>query len=197
MVDFNLLPNLLKITYIFQYLQIVIAFVGIVGNFLTFIVFLRKRFRSYSFGFYIKVLTITDTIVLLHSFRHWAAFIVDWNIDIILPFFCYTGEYQPYTCASISCWLLALIAFDRWISIVHPNRFKIFKSLVFQTFLICLIVVTNLLYYMIMPMSYYIQNDLTFDTVKNVTILMPSCVIAPSRAQIANWLFLINLVLVC
>lgn len=140
MVNYSSLSDVLKVTYIFQYLEIWVAALGIVGNCLTFLVFLRKRFSENSFGFYIKFMTITDTIVLLHSFCHWAAFIVDWDIDLIWPFFCTTGEYQPKVCASISVWLLGLIAFDRWISTAYPNRFGLFKKRWFQSFLVCVII---------------------------------------------------------
>jgi hypothetical protein len=193
MVDYNSLTDLLKIAYIFQYLEICVAGVGIVGNFLTFIVFLRKRFRNSSFGFYIKVMAITDSIVLMHSFRHWAAFIVDWNIDIVWPFFCPIGEYQPYTCASISCWLLALIAFDRWISIAYPNRFVLFKKRWFQSLLVCVIILANLLYFIILPLNYHIHEESTL----NVTAVIKTCVIDLSPFLLGNWLFLIDLVLVC
>lgn len=197
MVEYTSQSDLIKIAYIFQYMGVCVSVVGIVGNLLTFIVFMRKRFAHNSFSFYIKILILSDTIVLLNSFRIWAAFILDWNVDIIWPFFCTIGEYLPKVCSSVSLWLLALIAFDRWISIAYPNRFGLFKNRLFQTFLVCFICLANLIYNIIWPLNFRIQNDFVFDAQNNVTNVVVSCVIDPSLDQIGDWLLFINLVLVC
>ena len=122
-----------QLTYIFQNLQIVVAAIGIVGNVLNFVVFMRKRFSNFSFSFYSKIMVVTDIIVLLHSFRHWAAFMFDdGNIDLVAQFFCTIDEYQPYVTSFISLWLLSLISVDRLITIAYPNRFNVIKKKWFQ-----------------------------------------------------------------
>lgn len=158
MLEYNSLPYLLKIAYIFQYLQIIVATIGIFGNVLTFLVYLRKRLRVYSFSLYIKTMTVTDTIILLHSFRHWSAFIGQANLDLVAPFFCSFDEYQSYSATMISLSLLTLISLDRLITVAFPNRFKILKNLYFKIAMILSAVIYSLLLLIDMPLNYTVRD---------------------------------------
>lgn len=143
LLNYYNLNYLQQLNYIFHYLQIVISIIGIIGNVLNMIVFMRKRFANLSFSFYNKVLGVIDIIVLLHSFRHWAAYMFDSDIDLVSQFFCTIDEYQPLIASHCSLLLLTLISVDRLITIAYPNRFNIIKKKWFQSILIKNIYIIN------------------------------------------------------
>ena len=67
----------LMIACIFQHISISIAVIGVFGNLISFIVLTRKKFKNHSFAFYIRAINAFDTFVLLTSFRHWAACVLE------------------------------------------------------------------------------------------------------------------------
>lgn len=126
------LNTLQQLNYIFQNIQVLVGIFGIIGNVLNITVFMRKRFKSLSFSFYNIVLGVIDIIVLLHTFRHWAAFMFDADIDLVSQFFCTIDEYQPLIASHCSLLVLTLISVDRLITIAYPNRFNVIKKKWFQ-----------------------------------------------------------------
>ena len=128
MVEYTNLTIYGKVTFIFQYICIAIASIGTLGNIFSFIVLTKKQLSTHSFAFYLRVMNIFDTIVLLTSFRHWAAFVLDADLTLVHDAFCRLGEYSIYVAASISVWNLFLITTDRLFTIVYPNKFPIFKK---------------------------------------------------------------------
>lgn len=131
-MNFYNLNIIQKINYIFLCLQISIAVIGIIGNTLNIVVYMRKRFKNISFSFYNKVLAFVDIIVLLHSSRHWAASMLDANIDTVAPFLCSSMEYLSVVATFTSLYLLMFISIDRLITIAYPNRFNVIKKKWFQ-----------------------------------------------------------------
>lgn len=131
-MNFYNLNNIQKINYMFLCLQISIAVIGIIGNALNIVVYMRKRFKNISFSFYNKVLALVDIIVLLHSSRHWAASMLDANIDTVAPFLCSSMEYLSVVATFTSLYLLMFISIDRLITIAYPNRFNVIKKKWFQ-----------------------------------------------------------------
>lgn len=190
MIDFNSLTYFQKVNYIFLWLQLFVATAGFLSNALTFSVYMRKRMRKYSFSLYIKALAITDTVTLIHDFRHWLAFVFGANLDLVAPFFCAVDEYQPYTAALASICLLSLISLDRLITIAFPNRFKIRKSLLFQIALIFSVLVYASLTFIDMPLN-----------TKIITLGPPNatfqlCLLDVPHIQKVTWINLANLIFV-
>ena len=126
------LNTLQQLNYIFQNIQVLVGIFGIIGNVLNITVFMRKRFKNLSFSFYNIVLGVIDIIVLLHTFRHWAAFMFDADIDLVSQFFCTIDEYQPLIASHCSLLVLTLISVDRLITIAYPNRLNVIKKKWFQ-----------------------------------------------------------------
>jgi hypothetical protein len=156
---YNSQTDLQKITYIFKYLHIILATIGISSNVLTFCVYSRERMKKYSFSLYIKVMACTDTIVLLHAFRHWASYVIDANIDLVSSFFCTINEYQPYVGATSSLGLITLISLDRLITIAFPNQFKILKSRYFQIGMVLTVLTYCLLVFVEIPLNYQLISE--------------------------------------
>lgn len=193
MVSFYVLSKYDKVSFVFQYLMAIEAFIGIIANTLAFVVFNRPRMQKYSFAFYNKIRVFTDNIVLLHSFRHWAAFVFDANIDVTSNVVCKLIEYSVYVSGSISMWLLALTALDRLLTIVFPSRFDILKKRSTQTVLVVCVIIYCVGLFMPMPISYNLMEDVTPVNGTNLTNTVKSCTILdPSNAKIIYWISVIN-----
>lgn len=190
MLDYKQLNTYGKVTYIFQHLQAFVSLVGIVGNILIISVFCRRGLRKYSYSFYSKAMAVSDMVVLSHSFRHWARFMFNADIDLVAPFFCTIDEYQPYVTVTLSLWILMLISIDRLVTIVYPNRFKLLKQRSCQAVLVVLVTLINLLIFIEMPLNYSIVSVPQPD---NQTVQM--CVLPAEIGRISSWLLLSNLFL--
>lgn len=191
MLDFNTLNGYQKATYVFQHLQAFVSLLGVIGNLLIICVFCRRSLRKYSYSFYSKAMAVSDIIVVSHSFRHWARFMFDADIDLVAPFLCSINEYQPYVTVGLSLWILFLISIDRLVTIVYPNRFKLLKQRWCQALLVVAVTIINMAIFIEMPLNYSIVS--IPDPATNTTGW--ACVPTPEIGKISSWLLLINLFL--
>ena len=197
MVDYSSLSVYGKVTYIFQYICIVIAVFGIAGNLLTFIVLSQNKFKKHSFAFYLRVMNVFDNVVLLTSFRHWAAFVLDADTTLVFDVFCRLGEYSVYVAASVSVWNLFLITADRFATIVFPNKFPIFKKTHFQAFLYSITIIYSICIYIPMVVYYNLLTSASsFNNQTNATIITKSCVIVENHDLLVYWTNLVNLMVI-
>lgn len=188
MVYYESLSKYDKVTYILQCIMFVEAVIGIFGNVLVVIVFSRKRLRVFSFSFYNRAKAIVDCIILLHSFRHWAAFILDANIDITGLLICKVLEYSAWSTGSISVWLLAVSAFDRFVAIAYPNKFSFMRKTSTQIIL-TLFVIT----YCILVHLYMFLNTTLIVTGQNGNLTQLACLIAdPSVQKTVYWINMVD-----
>lgn len=185
--------NYKQLTYIFQNAQALIAVFGIIGNILIIRVFLSKNLRNNSYSFYSIIMMFADTIVLLHSIRHWSALILNSDIDLVSSFLCAIGEYQPYVAGTLSQILLALISFDRLITIVYPSRFKIFKKRWFQVVLVFVLISYSMLIHIQLPLY---SRLITVSVTNNDTAKTLVCYISDRVSAIHTWIFLANIFIV-
>lgn len=189
MLDFKNLNPYEKITFIFQNLQLIVGLVGIVGNILTICVFQRERLRKYSYSFYCRAMACSDILVLLHTFRHWSAFVLGADLDLIGPFFCTMDEFLVYVTTFTSLWLLTLISLDRLMTIIFPNRFKVVKSRWFQATLVLIVVVYSSSVNILFP----IYNRLVFVHSNKSNYSYLECYLPPAASNWLSWLYLDNL----
>ena len=147
------LNNYQKFTFIFQNLQILIGIIGIFGNTLSFIVFLRKPFIKHSYAFYFRILAVIDSLLLIHIFRHWSRIVLKVDIDLFGPNFCRFDDYSAYIVGSMSIWLKVLILFDRLVRVNYPNHYKIIKSNGFHISSIAIIFIYCALIHLIVPIN--------------------------------------------
>ena len=139
-------------------IQALIGLVGIISNILAVLVFEQKKLKKYSYSIYWKLKASFDSIILLHTFRHLARYVLNVDIDLISPFFCHFNEYQPYVAALISLYMEFLITLDRLFTIVYPNRFQIIKQRRFRITAILFIVIYSLLSCLILPLNYRLDE---------------------------------------
>ena len=156
---------------ILQTIQASIGVIGIIGNMLTFMIFLRRPLRTHSYAIYFWIMSWADSFELLHMLRHWVRTAFNIDVDLISPWFCRINEYQPYLVGSMCIWLRVLILFDRLIRVVYPAYFRIVRRKWFQFSALFIIFTFSALVHIIMPFNYRIQ------TIGNSTNLI--CVLPP------------------
>ena len=108
------------------YLLPIIIVIGIIGNFLSAAVLLRRRFRSMTSSIYLLALAVTDTMCLLLDLK------VQQYLEMHgLPYFI----HHPSTCLLywwliqsipfVSSWLVAAVTIERVIIVLRPLKAKI------------------------------------------------------------------------
>lgn len=147
-----------KIAFVSQNVQVVLGIIGIIGNMLAFAVFLRKPFLKNSYAFYFRLLSWTESFVLMHTFRHWTRVVLGMDLNLVGALFCRLNEFQPFVSAAISNWLRILILTDRCIQIIYPNQFKFIKTRLFQIGAVLLILTYNVLLHIRMPLNYRLES---------------------------------------
>ena len=143
--------------FVLQSLQASIGMIGIIGNTLTFMIFLRRPLRTHSYAIYFWIMSWTDSIILAHTFRHWLRIVHNIDVDLLSPYFCQFNEYQPYLAGSISQWLRVLILFDRFIRVVYPAYFRVVRRRWFQFSALFIIFILSALLHSILPLNYRLQ----------------------------------------
>lgn len=193
MIKFETLNAYQKTTIALQSIQALIGIIGIICNMLTFAVFLRKPLIKCSYAFYFRLICWADSIVLLHTFRHWLRVVLDVNIDLFGPLFCRFNEFQPYLLGSITLWLRILVLFDRFIRIIYPNHFRIIKAKSFQFIAVSVIFVYSALYHSIVPV--YMRFEYVNSQENTVNKSTLACYLPPEILSLNFKLVLSNLAL--
>lgn len=143
MLNFLSLNAYQKVTYIFECIQLIVIFIGIIGDILVFIVFSRPNLKKHSYSFYSRVMALNDICLFIYCFKNWAVYFLDANLDIVSPFFCSIGQFIFNTLGAQSMFILLLITADRMITIVYSNRFNYLKKRWFQCLMVLIGIVVN------------------------------------------------------
>ena len=99
-----------------------------ISNTLCLIIFMHKKFRSTSTGFYLNFLTVTD---LLQSYMTIGYYVQEFNIqiDTVSSIFCKLHNYLIYTLPLLPGWVLVIISVDQFISITFVQYAPILNKL--------------------------------------------------------------------
>ena len=156
----------------------VIVAIGTIANFLSFIIFSRKRFRNTIFATYFRILLIMDTIGLVYlamgKFLYFKSkiHIRDFNVTL-----CRLTLLLAYSIPPISAYILVAISIDRWLTITKPDVLPIKKKSSFQVCVCIVIVLANLIYNGQLFFS-YLGVDITDETrMKFLNRSKPVCLI--------------------
>ena len=142
----------------FKFIQAPIGLIGIVWNIFAILVFRRKQLKKFSYSFYWKCLAIFENLVLLHTFRHWARHFLNFDIDLISPFFCRFNEYQPFVFGTAAICVESLITLDRFFTIIYGKRFNIRKLRSIRFVSISLIIIYSLLLNISLPLNFRLDE---------------------------------------
>lgn len=182
-----------KLNFIFLSIQAFLGLFGITSNILAILVLKRKTINKYPYALYWRIMACSDILILLHTFRHWASFVLDFDLSRLSIFFCKINDYQPFFASCFSTWLLALISFDRLAVVVYPNRFKIFKKRWFQITLVLILMTYSLLINIQLPLFY--RLEVRNDTI-NSSIPTYICHLPIDVLNISSFIALFQIILV-
>lgn len=158
MKNFQNLNLYQKLNFICVSIQAFLGLIGIASNILAIFVLKKKTLNSYPYSLYWRIMACSDILILLHTFRHWTNFVLDFDLNLVSTFFCKTNDYQPFVASCLSTWLLALISFDRLSAIVYPRRFKTLKKRWFQIILVLILITYSLLVNIQLPIYYRLEE---------------------------------------
>jgi hypothetical protein len=133
-------------TFLFFYSLITIIG-GFIGNYLVFRVYSKNPLRNTTLSIYFRTTSIVNTLVLLQLPIYLMLVKFQYSLRNASAFFCSFLLFINFATSPISNWLLVLISFDRFISIVFAHRFALFFVRKFQLTLIMTVVAFNLTLY--------------------------------------------------
>ena len=170
------------------YLHPVIAILALIGNTLSYLVYSRPSFAAQSASFYLRIMAITDSLVLIDTPE---LFKYTFNYDIATKHSvsCKILLYFAYSIPAISSWILTIVSLDRMlnISISMKNKMAFLSKNKFQHWVIIIIFTYNSCVYA--PLLVYF--DVAYDDVN------PVCLMANGDfASILGWFDIFNSTLV-
>lgn len=191
MLNFQAWFSYAKITLLIYHLGLIISCFGILGNILTFLVFLRKRFQNSSFSFYFKILAIINTILLLHAFVRWSEFVLKFDLFNGNMLGCHIIYYLCIALMSISEWLVPVISFDRLTKIIlRLRQIRFLKKRSFKISLIVLIFIFSFSHPIFVPINAAL-NVLANSNNNRTNLTYESCNFE-SIVTISKWISLAN-----
>ncbi|XP_014476467.1 PREDICTED: uncharacterized protein LOC106745398 [Dinoponera quadriceps] len=96
-----------------------IILLGLVGNLLSCVVFLKTQLRTRSSSYYLAALSIADSGFLVTLFLVWLNNTVDWQV-YNKEGWCETLVYVSAVCSSLSIWLIVAFTVERYIAFRYP-----------------------------------------------------------------------------
>jgi hypothetical protein len=126
----KILPN------IYKYLFLPI---GIIGNLLSIVIFLRSTFRSTAMGLYQAAISIQSEIFLVSYYL---------NINLIFlnsEIMCKIQRILPQIFLQSTTILVTVVSVDRFLLVFYPKKFVFLKTLKFQLIVVLLILVFSIL----------------------------------------------------
>lgn len=104
-------------------LRFIIVVIGLVGNFLSFVVFSRKSFRNNSINVYCRALVLSDSTVLTVQFIN-LIFVIFVNNDVFSSSnaLCKFSYYVFTSLSPTSGWILVIFSIDKAMCVLYPYR---------------------------------------------------------------------------
>jgi hypothetical protein len=193
MLNFYSLNYYQQINYIFLKIQLATAIISVAGNIFVFIIFSRSAFKKYAYSFYFRIMAVSDTLVFYRTTKNWVAFFLGTNLDVLSQWTCTFDNFISLSSNSLSVNILFLIALDRMLTIVYPNRFQVIKKRWFQVMLVAIAFLLALGENIITPINVSI---ITLVKATNSTPAIQICTMANSLISVLNIIFTIKFIIV-
>ena len=190
MAIFNNLNIYQKMNFIVLNIQAIIGVLGIIGNLLVIIVFMRQSLRKYSYSFYCQMKAFADIVVLLFGLRNWANFFFDANLELVSEFLCVIGQFMPFMAGAFALGILVLISLDRVLTVIYPNRFKWLKKRWFQVMIVFVIAIYTIGLNLVLPLN----TRYAVFQVRNRTVIF--CMVPQAISNLQSWLRNGNILLI-
>ncbi len=124
---------------VFLWSFLVIFFLGILGNLLALIVFMRRKFRFTVFQIYFPVMLVCQSFEISYAVCDFLTYQYNLSVQLQSYFGCTILFYLIYAVSAANDWILVVVGFDRMCSILYPRKFWFRTNGQFQ-WLICTIV---------------------------------------------------------
>ena len=120
--QFNNLPSTTLARQIFVVLFPCMVFIGVVCNTLIFVIMRSRRMSHLSTCYYMGILAIADTSVLLLGLSVMWLYLLDrqWSLLLQSTYVCKFVSLLFYTVSDVSVWLVCMMSADRCIAVTRP-----------------------------------------------------------------------------
>jgi len=167
---------------------------GLIGNFTTFLLFSRKKFKLLKTTIYFKFLNITETITLSFSMVDYLNYQYGINLSNASYLFCKFTYYVLYIFSPVSGWILVILSFDRLLSTKYPSKLLIRNKKQIKLIICGFVIFCNIVYNLpIAILSKYetvYQNDSSNNN-SDIIFITNEC-ISGDQYGISDWLDLLN-----
>ena len=180
-------------TKIYQIITPSITLLALTLNPICFVVYSGKAFSKTSTAFYLRVLSITDTIALVPCLIYAFKFIASIRLVLLNEFSCKILMYLVYAPQALSAWFEAVVSVDRALSVALPNRFKIKDNRRFQWGVTMAIIAIQFGYYSPLLAAFKLR-PLSTDTGNGSTTVVTSYTCWPTDEEfnLLGWMDLFN-----
>ena len=168
--------------------------VGLFGNFLALVIFLRKKLSKMSK--LLRILIIFDSFGLLQILQQYMKNEFQIDVRTLSDLSCKLSVYFAYLVRPISAWLLVYICFERFLIIKHPSKYLFLKKSSTQISFAILVVLFNLAYYSIILVEIRILKTFKTDQYNNSTIILQCSSTAKQLIDLSLIMDMVNSVLV-
>ena len=106
--------------YLIKYAKPVLCVTGILGNFVSMLVFLSKTLRRKSSNIYLAALSVASVIFCTSTFVFW---LDDVNVKVASkPVLCQTFVFLSYYSSFLTVWFVVCITFENFMITTHTHR---------------------------------------------------------------------------
>ena len=172
-------------------LSIIIVFIALIGNMLSFYLFSKKKFKKTFFSFYFRVEIIFDSLFLLIAVNYSLENLFSIDFKILSNLTCKLYYYFADIVTPIGHWILVLVTIDRYLSIVSPSKF-LFRNKKFFRLISCLVIVLFNLVFYIPDLIFYDLKLSYFDNLINNQTIIESKFICVRDVVVLNYLNFLN-----
>lgn len=104
-----------------------IVTIGLVGNFISFLIFSRKSFKNNSINVYSRALAISDSIIVGFEFSTDLAWVFyKYDLFSSSTLLCKVSSFVFVGFSPLSGWILVAFSIDKLVNVLYPNRFEIY-----------------------------------------------------------------------
>ena len=173
----------------FQILMPANILTGLLLNPICFYIYSKKTFSKSTTGFYLRVLSITDTIAIAPATFHFIIYAFNLDLKLVSSYGCKFITYLWYAPQSISAWFEALVSMDRAFSIAFPSRFAFREKRPFQYCITAFIIIFNYTFYFPMLIFFYTKmpSDPSYDPVNQTANMSLDYVNQTVSASCETW----------
>lgn len=124
------MSTIAQMTDIFYKVQLSCMITGLFGNLISFVVYSRKTFRRNSINVYCRALAIFDSYIMIVQMANTIS-IIFYNADLYAQSdsACKFSIYSFVATPPITSWILVLLAIDKLLCVMFPNRLFSFYSI--------------------------------------------------------------------